>query len=210
MSALVNLGKLGHGSLRRSSFSEGSATSGADTIPWGDTYFDLALRGFNEVVHAAATTEHLLVRRPWSRRSGRWPRPDAPLASLCLCLLHSATHHELLISLSRKTSCLQRAQVQPVLKLTPALRDKLEAIRSSGVHLGFGLHTGWAIEGAIGSKHKIDASYLSPHVNLASRLQVRSPTLQAASKHRPSCTQSCHATPCHATKLATPSSPIHL
>lgn len=31
---------------------------------------------------------------------------------------------------------------------------------------------GWAIEGAIGSEHKIDASYLSPHVNMASRLEA--------------------------------------
>mmetsp|Transcript_18250 Transcript_18250/g.52716 ORF Transcript_18250/g.52716 Transcript_18250/m.52716 type:complete len:201 (-) Transcript_18250:6-608(-) len=38
--------------------------------------------------------------------------------------------------------------------------------------MGFGLHTGWAIEGSIGSKVKIDASYLSPHVNLASRLEA--------------------------------------
>jgi len=34
------------------------------------------------------------------------------------------------------------------------------------------LHLGWAIEGAIGSQYKIDASYLSPHVNLASRLEA--------------------------------------
>ena len=39
------------------------------------------------------------------------------------------------------------------------------------VKLGFGLHVGWAIEGAIGSEFKIDASYLSPNVNLASRLE---------------------------------------
>lgn len=37
--------------------------------------------------------------------------------------------------------------------------------------MGFGLHVGWGIEGAIGSVHKIDPSYLSPHVNLASRLE---------------------------------------
>jgi class 3 adenylate cyclase len=36
--------------------------------------------------------------------------------------------------------------------------------------MGFGLHSGWAIEGAIGSSYKIDASYLSPNVNIASRL----------------------------------------
>ena len=39
------------------------------------------------------------------------------------------------------------------------------------VSLGFGLHSGWGIEGAIGSRHKIDASYLSPNVNLAARLE---------------------------------------
>lgn len=40
------------------------------------------------------------------------------------------------------------------------------------VRLGFGLHVGWAIEGAIGSEYKIDASYLSPNVNMASRLEA--------------------------------------
>jgi len=40
------------------------------------------------------------------------------------------------------------------------------------VRLGFGLHYGWAVEGAIGSKLKIDVSYLSPHVNMASRLEA--------------------------------------
>ena len=34
------------------------------------------------------------------------------------------------------------------------------------------IHIGWAIEGAIGSDFKIDASYLSPNVNMASRLEA--------------------------------------
>lgn len=38
--------------------------------------------------------------------------------------------------------------------------------------MGFGLHVGWAIEGAIGSIYKIDASYLSPNVNMAARLEA--------------------------------------
>lgn len=42
--------------------------------------------------------------------------------------------------------------------------------------MGFGLHLGWSIEGAIGSEFKIDASYLSPHVNMAG-------SLEAATKH---------------------------
>ncbi len=36
----------------------------------------------------------------------------------------------------------------------------------------FGLHAGWAIEGAVGSRHKVDATYLSPHVNLAARMET--------------------------------------
>ncbi|EKX53110.1 hypothetical protein GUITHDRAFT_50110, partial [Guillardia theta CCMP2712] len=42
------------------------------------------------------------------------------------------------------------------------------------LRLGFGLHYGWAIECAIGSQHKVDVSYLSPHVNIASRLEAAS------------------------------------
>ena len=50
-----------------------------------------------------------------------------------------------------------------------AWRSSLEDFQ---VKMGFGLHTGWAIEGSIGSAVKVDASYLSPHVNLASRLEA--------------------------------------
>lgn len=39
------------------------------------------------------------------------------------------------------------------------------------VKLGLGLHMGYAIEGAIGSYYKIDASYLSPNVNMSMRLE---------------------------------------
>lgn len=47
-----------------------------------------------------------------------------------------------------------------------------ERIPNYKVKMGFGLHMGWAIEGAIGSEFKIDASYLSPNVNMASRLEA--------------------------------------
>jgi class 3 adenylate cyclase len=33
------------------------------------------------------------------------------------------------------------------------------------VRIGSGLHVGWAVEGAIGSNRKIDATYISPHVS---------------------------------------------
>ena len=42
------------------------------------------------------------------------------------------------------------------------------------VRLGFGLHAGWAIEGAVGSLQKVDATYLSPHVNMAARMETAS------------------------------------
>lgn len=50
--------------------------------------------------------------------------------------------------------------------------DLLSRMPGYQVKMGFGLHVGWAIEGAIGSKFKIDASYLSPNVNMASRLEA--------------------------------------
>ncbi len=37
------------------------------------------------------------------------------------------------------------------------------------VKMGFGLHIGWAIEGVIGSKFMIDASYISPDVNMSEK-----------------------------------------
>ena len=40
-----------------------------------------------------------------------------------------------------------------------------------GVKMGFGLHVGWSIEGPIGSEYKVDASYLSPSVNMSARLE---------------------------------------
>jgi len=38
------------------------------------------------------------------------------------------------------------------------------------VDMIFGMDAGWAVEGAVGSGYKIDATYLSPHVNMASRM----------------------------------------
>lgn len=49
--------------------------------------------------------------------------------------------------------------------------DLLTRLPNYQVSLGFGLHQGWAIEGTIGSYFKIDASYLSPNVNLAQTLE---------------------------------------
>lgn len=68
--------------------------------------------------------------------------------------------------------------IQAALRRSSRLReltarsDVQERLPGFGVRMGFGLHVGWAIEGAIGSEYKIDASYLSPNVNMASRLEA--------------------------------------
>lgn len=49
----------------------------------------------------------------------------------------------------------------------PPLMQKIKDFR---VALSFGMHKGWAIEGAIGSNLKIDPSYLGPDVNVAETL----------------------------------------
>ncbi|EKX34735.1 hypothetical protein GUITHDRAFT_90376 [Guillardia theta CCMP2712] len=47
-----------------------------------------------------------------------------------------------------------------------------EVLKDGHMRMGFGLHFGWAVECVIGSKHKVDVSYLSPHVNMSSRLEA--------------------------------------
>ena len=52
-----------------------------------------------------------------------------------------------------------------------ALAELYERMPGYKCRIGCGLHFGWAIEGAIGSAKKIDASYISPHVNMAESLE---------------------------------------
>ena len=65
----------------------------------------------------------------------------------------------------RKESSLQVYRDNP--KINKGLTDY-------DIRLGFGVHTGWAIEGAVGSEYKIDPSYLSSHVNLTMKLESMS------------------------------------
>eukprot|EP00960_Hanusia_phi_P009218 266236-Hanusia_phi.AAC.5 len=58
-----------------------------------------------------------------------------------------------------------------LLRLTS--NEKLQArIPNYTITFGFGLHAGWAIEGAIGSALKIDPTYLSPNVKWSERLEA--------------------------------------
>merc|ERR1719198_2777439 len=56
----------------------------------------------------------------------------------------------------------------------PGLQQRLGS--DCRVCLTFGLHAGWAIEGAVGSEFKIDASYLSPNVSIASSVEAATST----------------------------------
>lgn len=53
-----------------------------------------------------------------------------------------------------------------------AISELYERMPGYKCRIGCGLHFGWAIEGAIGSSKKIDASYISPHVNMAETLEA--------------------------------------
>jgi len=62
-------------------------------------------------------------------------------------------------------SAVERSRVLARYRGHPGLQQRLGA--DCRVALTFGLHFGWAIEGAVGSEFKIDASYLSPTVSVA-------------------------------------------
>lgn len=79
-----------------------------------------------------------------------------------LCDLSLMSFLKILCKINRKEKILNYS-------LNPHLQARFHGYK---VKMGFGLHLGWAIEGSIGSDYKIDASYLSPNVNLASRLEA--------------------------------------
>jgi class 3 adenylate cyclase len=67
-----------------------------------------------------------------------------------------------IITETRKSKKLRKyRQYKPLIKRMPGYEVKM----------GMGLHIGWAIEGAIGSFYKIDASYLSPNVKMSEKLE---------------------------------------
>jgi len=74
-----------------------------------------------------------------------------------------------IMSFVRILAEINKSRVLAVYRDHPGLLQRIPKYR---VTMGFGLHCGWAIEGAIGSEFKIDASYLSPNVNVASRLEA--------------------------------------
>jgi len=74
-----------------------------------------------------------------------------------------------LMAFAKIVAEVNKSRVLAVYREHPGLLQRVPNFR---VQMGFGLHCGWAIEGAIGSEFKIDASYLSPNVNVATRLEA--------------------------------------
>jgi len=91
------------------------------------------------------------------RLSGHKPPEQQRLADMAL------------ISFIKVIATISRSPLLAEYRNHPKLVKRLPNYR---VRMGFGLHSGWAIEGAIGSEFKIDASYLSPNVNMAARLEA--------------------------------------
>ena len=75
---------------------------------------------------------------------------DSALYALLISLISIHRHNSYICNFSSKA--------------TEKLYRRFSSYR---VRLGCGLHVGWAVEGALGSHRKIDATYLSPHVNMS-------------------------------------------
>jgi len=73
------------------------------------------------------------------------------------------------VALARILGAVHQSPTLAVYRGHPGLQQRLGS--SCRVNLSFGLHYGWAIEGAVGSEFKIDASYLSPNVSIASSVE---------------------------------------
>jgi len=75
-----------------------------------------------------------------------------------------------MVAFSRILGVVHRSQTLATYREHPGLQQRLGT--DSRVNLSFSLHYGWAIEGAVGSDFKIDASYLSPHVSIATSIEA--------------------------------------
>ena len=79
---------------------------------------------------------------------------DKALYSFVKTMIEMSRHEDFLCKFSPRT-----------------LSELYERLPGYKCRIGCGLHFGWAIEGAIGSSKKIDASYISPHVNMTESLE---------------------------------------
>jgi class 3 adenylate cyclase len=83
--------------------------------------------------------------------------------------IHSKMADMSVLAFSKILGAIHRSEVLAVYRGHPGLQQRLGG--SCRVNLSSGLHSGWAIEGAVGSEFKIDASYLSPNVSIAESVE---------------------------------------
>lgn len=74
-----------------------------------------------------------------------------------------------ILAFTRILGAIHRTPVLSAYRGHPGLQQRLG--KDCRVNLSSGLHYGWAIEGAVGSEFKIDASYLSPNVSIAETVE---------------------------------------
>mmetsp|Transcript_13451 Transcript_13451/g.21318 ORF Transcript_13451/g.21318 Transcript_13451/m.21318 type:complete len:489 (+) Transcript_13451:74-1540(+) len=104
----------------------------------------------------------------WPLTDGAWTTQAPGMQTTVQDKAESALRSFLRVVL--ETSC------SHILRRMAANTELQKRIPGFRTELGFGLHVGWAIEGAIGSALKVDPSYLSPNVELSMKLE-------AATKH---------------------------
>merc|ERR1740138_1922482 len=73
------------------------------------------------------------------------------------------------IAFAKILGAVHRSPILATYRGHPALQQRLGG--NCRVCVTLGLHAGWAIEGAVGSEFKIDASYLSPNVSIAVQVE---------------------------------------
>lgn len=118
-------------------------------------------------VRAAALNQE--ARRYSDRQLYRGDADDDSLLTICDKRRVQRISELSIMSFVRIVAALNRSPVLAIYRLHAGLTARLPNYR---VMIGFGLHRGWALEGAIGSELKIDASYLSPNVNLSAQLEA--------------------------------------
>merc|ERR1740121_3230602 len=74
-----------------------------------------------------------------------------------------------MLTFVRILGAVHRSPVLAAYRGHPGLQQRMG--RNCRVNISTGLHYGWAIEGAVGSEYKIDASYLSPNVSIAESIE---------------------------------------
>lgn len=96
-------------------------------------------------------------------------KTKTPIAEIKLCIENRQVSDLALFSFLKVIAKISKFREMLEYRQDPGLNERMPNYK---VKMGFGLHQGWAIEGAIGSFFKIDASYLSPNVNMAARLEA--------------------------------------